>query len=178
MVDETLPPSAKTKARSTNRPGVVLAALLGAAVVVALYLVSRHNYLLFHSLVESFSIVIAFAIFAIAWNSRRIVENSYLLFVGFAFLAVAPVDLVHMLAYKGMGVFPGYDANLATQLWIAGRYLISLSLLLAPAFLGRRLNLWLAVAGFAWLTVLSLPPSSGECSPPPLSPAQVSRLSK
>ncbi len=127
---------------------IVAAAVVGTAVAAALYVLSRHDYLLFHSLVEAFSIVIAFAIFAIAWNSRKIVENSYLLFVGLAFLAVVPIDLLHTLSYKGMGVFPGYDANLATQLWVAGRYVLSLSLLVAPLFLDRKLHVRLAIAAF------------------------------
>ena len=127
---------------------VAATAVAGAAVATALYVLSRNDYLLFHSLVEAFSIVIAFAIFAIAWNSRKIVENSYLLFVGLAFLAVLPIDLLHTLAYKGMGVFPGYDANLPTQLWVAGRYLLSVSLLFAPLFLGHKLHVRLAIATF------------------------------
>ncbi|MCJ7493093.1 MAG: PAS domain S-box protein, partial [Deltaproteobacteria bacterium] len=45
------------------------------------------------------------------------------------------------LAYKGMGVFSGYDANLPTQLWIAARYLQSISLLLAPLWIGRKLKI-------------------------------------
>jgi hypothetical protein len=38
-----------------------------------------------------------------------------------AYLSVSFLDLIHTLAYKGMGVFPGFDANLPTQLWIAAR---------------------------------------------------------
>ncbi len=45
-----------------------------------------------------------------------------------------------MLAYKGMGVFQGFDANLPTQLWIAARYMEGLSFLIAPFFFRRRLN--------------------------------------
>ena len=50
------------------------------------------------------------------------------------------LDLVHTLAYKGMGVFPGYDANLPTQLWVASRYIQALSLLLGYIFLEKRLR--------------------------------------
>ncbi|MDP3039341.1 MAG: MASE3 domain-containing protein, partial [Deltaproteobacteria bacterium] len=38
-------------------------------------------------------------------------------------------------------VFSGYDANLPTQLWIAARYLQSISLLLAPLWIGRKLKI-------------------------------------
>ena len=101
----------------------------GIVLLVAMYFISHYNYLLFHSLAEVFSIIIAFAIFAIAWNARRIMDNNYLLFLGIAFLFIGAIDFIHSLAYKGMGVFPGHGTNAATQLWIAARYLESLSLL-------------------------------------------------
>jgi PAS domain S-box-containing protein len=120
--------------------GKFLQVLIWVPVLVGLYLSSHYSYLLFHSLAELFSIVIAVGVFAIAWNSRRFLENNYLLFLGIAYLFVGLTDLLHTLAYKGLGVFPGYGANLPTQLWIAARYLESVSLLLAPWFLNRRLN--------------------------------------
>ncbi len=115
----------------------ILAVLLAAA---GLYLTSFYSYLLFHSLVELFSVAIAWAVFAIAWNSRRLIRNNYLLLLGISYLFVGSLDLLHTLAYKGMGVFPGYGADLPTQLWIATRYLEALSFLIAPFFLGRSLN--------------------------------------
>ncbi len=46
-------------------------------------------------------------------------ENTYLLVAGTGLLFVAGVGLVHTLAYKGMGIFVGYDANLPAQVWVA-----------------------------------------------------------
>jgi signal transduction histidine kinase len=122
--------------------------------IAALYLLSRLNYLLFHSSVEVFSIVIAFAIFAIAWNSRRIMDSNYLLFIGIACLFVGGVDLLHTLAYSGMGVFPEHGANLATQLWIATRYMLSFSLFAALFFANRKFRPSLVIAGYAVVTAL------------------------
>ncbi len=110
-----------------------------AAILAALYLSSLYSYLLFHSLAELFGVVVAAGIFIVAWNSRRILENNYLLLLGVAYLFIGCLDLVHTLAYNGMGVFPGYETNLPTQLWISARYLESISLLIAPLFIGRRL---------------------------------------
>jgi signal transduction histidine kinase/PAS domain-containing protein len=129
----------------------------GAAVsIAALYLLSRVNYLLFHSSVEVFSIVIAFAIFAIAWNARRIMDSNYLLFIGIACLFVGGVDLLHMLAYRGMGVFPEQGSNLATQLWIATRYILSLSLLAGVFFANRKFRPSDIMAGYFIATALVL----------------------
>lgn len=131
--------------------------LIWSFIFLGLYLTHLYSYLLFHSLAELFSIVIAFGIFVIAWNSRHFHENNYLLFIGIAYLFVGSIDLVHTLAYKGMGVFRGYETNLATQLWIAGRFMESLSLLIAPLFLKRKLKIdyvmWAYVVFTTWVFI-------------------------
>ncbi|ALC17369.1 PAS/PAC sensor signal transduction histidine kinase [Desulfuromonas soudanensis] len=130
--------------------------LLGGAVLIGLCLASFYNYLLFHTLVEFFSVVVACGIFMIAWNTRRIIKNNYFLFVGIASLFVALVEISHVLTYKGLGIFPGISPDIATQLWIASRYLQSLSLLVAPWFIGRRLRAGWTIAFFLTLTSLLL----------------------
>lgn len=55
---------------------------LGAALVlIGIYLTSLYSYLLFHSLVEMFSVAIAGGIFMIAWNPRRFNVNNYLFLI-------------------------------------------------------------------------------------------------
>jgi PAS domain S-box-containing protein len=115
-----------TKAKRT------LSILLGILLLSGLYLTSLYNYLLFHSIAELFSVVVAIGIFMLAWNSRRFLDNGYLLFLGIAYLFIGALDALHLLAYAGMGVFEGHKTNLPTQLWIGARYLESLSLFIAP----------------------------------------------
>lgn len=117
-----------------------MAILISVLILYGLYLTSLYSYLLFHSIAEIFSIVIACGIFMVAWNTRKILDNKYLLFIGIAYLFVSLLDVVHTLAYKGMNIFRGYDANLPTQLWITARFVQSISLLIAPLFLRRKLN--------------------------------------
>jgi hypothetical protein len=93
-----------------------LGLVLGILVLFGLYLTSLYNYLLFHILAELFSIVVACGIFLLAWNSQRFLDNTYLLFIGVAYLFIGATDLVHTLSYKGMGVFQGFDANLPTAM--------------------------------------------------------------
>jgi len=118
-------------------PRKVIASLAGLSVLVGLYAASRYNYLLFHALAEGFSVVVACGIFMIAWNSRRFLDNNYFLLLGMAFLFIGCIDLLHTLAYSGMNISPGYDADLPTQLWISARYLESITLLVAPLLIGR-----------------------------------------
>jgi PAS domain S-box-containing protein len=127
-----------------------------ALIFCGLYLISLQGYLLFHTAVELFSIAVAWDIFFIAWNSRRLLANNYLLFLGISYLFVGGIDLLHTLAYKGMGVFPASKSDLASQLWIAGRFVQSVSLLVAPLFLERRLRVNLVIAAFSLVSAALL----------------------
>lgn len=133
-----------------------VAFIAGILILFGLYLSSFYNYLLFHSLAEIFSIVVACGIFIVAWNSRRIMDNNYLLFLGIAYLFIGILDLIHTLGYTGMEIFQGYGTNLPAQLWIASRYMESLSLLIAPLFLARRLRVDLVLMLYALVTILVL----------------------
>jgi signal transduction histidine kinase len=125
--------------KAEARP-ILYGVALGAAVIAGLYVISVQNYLFFHSIVEFFSIIVAFSIFVTAWNARGRLEGGFLPLLGVAYLYVASLDLLHTLAYAGMGVFPGYTANLPTQLWIAARSMEALSILAATFFINRRVG--------------------------------------
>jgi len=68
------------------------------AILFGLFLTSLYSFILFHSLAEIFSIVIGCSIFILAWNSRRRLDNDFLLFLGIAYLFVSGLDLMHTLA--------------------------------------------------------------------------------
>ncbi len=133
----------------------LLICFIGLACMFLLYSV---NYLLFHVVAESFSIVVGLAMFIITWNARRFIQNDFLKFISIAFLFVSIFDFFHMITYKGMGLVPGYDANLPTQFWLAARYLQAFSLLAAPFTnlyqkkIGR--VFWVYSGVFLWLSLL------------------------
>jgi len=131
-MDEPIPSDQRLQAVVAGARAAALA--IGAA---ALYALSRHNYLLFHGLVEIFAVFVAWATFTFAWNTRHHLRSGPWLLLGVAYLSVGLLQALHALAYSGMGVFPGTGANLATELWIAARYLESLSLLAAAIWLQR-----------------------------------------
>ena len=133
--------------------------------LVSLYLVSITGYVLFHSLAEIFAIVISCAVFTLIWNTRRFLNNDYLLCAGIALLAASVINSVHTLSYKGMGVFVGEDANMPTQLWIARRYLESIGLLAALLFVRRKLNPVVALVAFGGITALLLAAVFGHVFP-------------
>ncbi|MHB8205564.1 MAG: MASE3 domain-containing protein, partial [Desulfomonilaceae bacterium] len=129
---------------------------IGAATLIALYVTRLDSYLLFHSLAELFSIAVVGGLFAVTWASRYVLKNNYLLLLGVSYLFVAGFDLLHTLAYEGMGVFPQYGPNLSPQLWICARSIESCSLLIAPFFLKRRLPIGILFLGLTVLSTLLL----------------------
>ncbi len=103
--------------RSWAAPGLVVASL------TALVLLAEHDYLLFHSVVEAVAVAVGAGAFMVAWNAKAYYRSPVILGFGVAQLFVAWLTLLHLLAYRGMGVFPGGDGDLATQLWTAARLL-------------------------------------------------------
>ncbi len=103
-------------------------------------------------------IMMTFTIFIVFWNSRKAIDNQFFTLLGISFLFMGVIDLLHTLAYKNMNIFLGYDANLPTQLWIAGRAFQAVALLLSVLFIGKKLStsvVWvvLAVVTSALLTL-------------------------
>ncbi|HET9656768.1 MAG TPA: MASE3 domain-containing protein [Kineosporiaceae bacterium] len=123
---------ARTPARAPS-PELIVVALLTAGIAAARF----HDYLLFHAFAETFSVVIALTVFSIAWNTRRTLDSPFLLLIGLASGPTALIDMVHTLAFKGMGVFPGTGADLATQLWVAGR-IVEVSGIAVAVMVGHR----------------------------------------
>ncbi|MDH5560690.1 MAG: PAS domain S-box protein [Deltaproteobacteria bacterium] len=130
--------------------------LLFGLILLGLIIGSYYNYLLFHSLAEFFSIVVASGIFIVAWNTRRHLEAHYLLFLGIAYLFVAILDLFHTLSYSGMNIFSDGGKDIPTQLWIAGRFLESLSLLVSIGSIKGKLRERLIFGVYFIITALLL----------------------
>jgi PAS domain S-box-containing protein len=119
---------------------IVIRTAAVTVVVLGLYASSFYSYILFHGLIELTTIAIGFTLFTLTLNARRFFIGGCLKALGIGYGLIALVDLLHSLAYKGMGFFPGYDANLPTQLWIAARFLQAILLCVAPLFARRNLN--------------------------------------
>ncbi len=120
----------KSKFTLTSKADII-GYLILIVILFFTYLTSLYSFLLFHTIAELFSIIIAGGVFVIGWNSRKYMKSSFFLVMGISFLFIGIVDLLHTLAYKGMGIFTEYDANLPTQLWILGRYIQAASFLIA-----------------------------------------------
>jgi len=145
--------------KSTEKNGInyVHSCVLGLIVFLGLFITSRYNYLVFHTLSEFFSVVVAWSLFIIVWNTRNIIKQDIFLFIGIAYLFIGGLDLFHTISYKGMGVLtPERGANPATQLWVIARYMESMTLLLVPVLFFRRLSHGLIFFVYFAVTFLSV----------------------
>ena len=140
----------------TKKKNLYLQHLIFSLLLLGTYLTSFYNYLLFHTAVELFSIIVAIGIFVIAWNSKKNIDNNFFLVVGISFLFVAFIDIVHTLSYKGMNIFNEYGLTLSTQLWIAARYLQAFSFLFASFFINKKVNSSVLMLFYSLITVILL----------------------
>lgn len=149
-------PSGPAYAAAQRSPARVLITnglgLFAAAIV--LYAVSLYSFSVFHGLVELFAAGVALAIFFVTWHTRRLIDDTYVGVIGMAYLGVAVIGMLHTLAYKGTGVFPGASTDVPTQLWLANRYVAALAFVAAPFFADRRLDLRIPLAVFTGLSAL------------------------
>lgn len=129
------------------------AGLIAIGVLVAL---GYFEFLLFHALAELFAAAVCMAVFLLAWNIRHMLANGGLLVIGVSMAFMGFVDVLHTLAYKGMGYMTWGGANLPTQLWIVGRIVQTLGLLALPFAVVRGVNAKGVFAAFAAVTVALL----------------------
>lgn len=111
---------------------------LSVPLIFLLILVLTCSYLCFHFFAETLTVAIALSFFV--YGFRRRGEGAFFSIVGVGFLSVGILDAFHLLAYKGMGIFPVVEENVATQFWIAARFAQAVTLLFAVLLSGRKIR--------------------------------------
>lgn len=90
---------------------------------------SIESYASLHIILESFSVIVAFMIFAICWYSPN--QDTNTIAAAILFFIVALLDMFHFMSYVGMPAFGTENsANKSLLFWLAARYLSTIALLL------------------------------------------------
>lgn len=113
---------------------------LFSLILIGVIITRLYSYLLFHSIAEFYSIVIASVIFVIVWTMRKEIDNSFFLVLGISLFFVTMFDFIHTLAFPGMGIIQGADTNLASQLWIVARFLQAFSILFGILMINKKVK--------------------------------------
>ncbi|RDH83498.1 MAG: hypothetical protein DIZ77_18395 [endosymbiont of Seepiophila jonesi] len=127
--------------------------ILPISLAILLIAISFHNYLLFHTLVELFSAVVAVLATVVVWQTYPFSRNNYLMYLGCGYIWIAALAIAHTVVYKGMAIYPDAGPNYPTQFWIANRYLEAFLLLSAPFFINRSFNRYAAISLFGLVAV-------------------------
>jgi PAS domain S-box-containing protein len=131
--------AARTYAMSMSAAWRVVAVALLIFGAAALWLpradVDARAYLLLHSAMETFSIVVCCLVFGAAWNARPATAQRTA--IAAAFVGAAILAFFHLHSYVGMPLPLGGDTpNPALRFWQAARMQVALGLLCAAFFPG------------------------------------------
>ena len=102
--------------------------------------VGQTNFLLFHTLVELFTVAIAIISAIVAWHTYGLSKNHFLLLLGGGYFFIGGLDLAHTLTFQGLPFLENGAGNISLQFWIAARFLEAILLLLAPLFIRTPFN--------------------------------------
>jgi hypothetical protein len=96
-------------------PRVILAIVFGLSLSLFLLIgffqsqlytkLNAAPYLVFHNIVELFSVMVSLSIFSVGWFTFDQSKNRHALFLGTAFLAIGLIDFMHALSFPGMPDF-------------------------------------------------------------------------
>ncbi len=124
-----------------------------------LFLLSRFNSLLIHTLIELSNIVLLTAAFLLGWNTKHLVRSQFFMILTVGFFAAGSVDLL-TLTYKAMQGLPVVAADIATQLWLIARTIGAFAFLCAILSLGHKVRFtakeWLFGFLFSGAGILAL----------------------
>lgn len=109
--------------------------LLPTIVVLMLIPLSQSHFLLFHSLVELFAVVVAIISAIVAWHTYALAKNQFLLLLGCGYFFIGGLDLAHMLTFRGLPFLDNNAGNVSLQFWIIARIFEAVLLLVAPLFI-------------------------------------------
>jgi len=109
-------------------------------IIFAALLSSLYSYILFHTMIELFTVVITGLIFVIVWNLKDRIDNNFLVILGIACFFIGAFDFLHTISYSGIDAFGTGSSNLSVQLWIISRYIEVFTFLSATLLISKKTN--------------------------------------
>lgn len=118
-------------------------------------LAAQAHFLLFHTVAELISIIIALTAMVVATTSRRFTGNHFTVYVAVVIGWCGALDLIHTLTYRGMNLLAQDNSYIATQFWVAARSIQAVALLGAAWFLRRSVHIWRLHAVMGLVTLVA-----------------------
>lgn len=124
--------------RRRDVPVGLISVMAVSSVFVALFLINSNKYLLFHTFIELFSVIVCCCVFAISTFTYAKGKNAFSL-LGLGYLVVGIIDLLHAMSYQGMNVIDS-GGSYVMQLWICARFIEAVTILLFLVQLKRNIT--------------------------------------
>jgi len=118
----------------SSRPVVLTLLILAGAALLGIHAPSATR-----AALSLFSVSLLVGIFMFAWHTRAFITSDYFLLLGLSSLAIALLHSVQMLSHPSVSVLPG-GAEVSARALAAATGFLSISLLIAPTYLVRRLR--------------------------------------
>lgn len=162
------------KKATVSTEQVSLAIFVVAAALMTLHITRFYSPIHLHLYATIFQVTISFCVSVLTWNTRKFSENSFLGFLGTAFLFIGLIDLgqllclkttplltvaidtVNRLPFKALSADGERAINYAAQLWILARYIESISFAISFFFLRRKNVMTTSFTLYAIITVFCL----------------------
>lgn len=122
-------------------------------IVFGSFLIIQGDYLIFHTLAESVSVIVSFILLSISLSTYRFNTNKSIIFLGIAYGFIGVFDLIHIFTYKDMGRFADITGNIPAQLWLVARYMEGISYFISFVLWKKRVNIRLKKAVFVYLFI-------------------------
>ncbi|MGD9567462.1 MAG: MASE3 domain-containing protein [Sedimentibacter sp.] len=134
-------------------------------ILITLYFLYNFNYLLFHSLAEIYSCIIAGGILIISMSTYNVSKNNYFLFLGIGYMFILALDIFHTFTFGEIILSDQFVYDISTRFWIVARGLELVTYLIAFVFLfhpNMKLNFYIvssvyfAVTSFLFVDITQL----------------------
>lgn len=99
--------------------------------------------------------VVCLSVIIMAWSLYQFLDDDFAIFLGAALVAVAALQIVHLIDYPGLGLISA-SLDSPTQLWLAARLLLAVSLIASAFVIGRRIDMRVAVLLLTGSVVVAL----------------------
>ncbi len=117
-----------------NRFGALKKIIIFTLLLIGSIFVGQKNFILYHTFIELACITIAYMMVIVSVNTCDMNKERSIIFLSIAYGFISILDLLHLLSYNGMGIISDNIENISMQLWIAARFIESLSFLFALVF--------------------------------------------
>ncbi len=110
------------------------------------------NFLVFHTFLEFFSVLISFVIAFVTYFTYTLTKNKYLLFLGLGYFWIGVLDIFHIQTYPGMNIYDVNGMNTTLTLWLFARFFEAMLFLTAPIMRNRDFSILKTTLFFATYT--------------------------